>query len=83
MQLRYSTNLIPPVDGMQKVSAIAWCSSGKKFAVVTADRVNLFLNFIGVQCDFLKFQRLFIFLMSKGQKKINFQRNLQIKYFIK
>jgi len=39
MQLRYSTNLIPPVDGMQKVSAIAWCSSGKKFAVVTADRV--------------------------------------------
>jgi hypothetical protein len=39
MQLRYSANLIPPVDGMQKVSAIAWAPNGKKFAVATADRV--------------------------------------------
>ena len=39
MQLRYSANLIPAVDGMQKIAAVSWAPNGKKFAVATADRV--------------------------------------------
>ena len=41
MQLKYSGNLIPPVDGMQKIAAIAWSPNGKRLAVATADRVSL------------------------------------------
>lgn len=40
MKLRYSGNLIPPVDGMQKIAAVAWAPNGKKLAVATADRVH-------------------------------------------
>ena len=39
MQLRYSKNLQTAVDGMQKISAVAWSSNGQKLAVSTADRV--------------------------------------------
>ena len=39
MQLKYAQNIIPAVDGMQKISAITWSSDGKKMAVATADRV--------------------------------------------
>lgn len=40
MQLKYFGNLIPPVDGMQKISSIAWAPNGSKLAVCTAERVN-------------------------------------------
>lgn len=40
MQLKYTGNLIPPVDGMQKISSIAWSPNGKKMAVASADRVD-------------------------------------------
>lgn len=40
MQLRYSSNLIPAVDGMQKIASVSWAPNGKKFAVATADRVT-------------------------------------------
>ncbi|CAG9326113.1 unnamed protein product [Blepharisma stoltei] len=39
MQLRYSKNLQPAVDGMQKISAITWSANGMRLAVSTADRV--------------------------------------------
>lgn len=39
MQLRYSKNLQSAVDGMQKISAVAWSPNGQKLAVSTADRV--------------------------------------------
>jgi len=42
MQLRFHGNLIPPVDGMQKISSIAWAPGGKKLAVCTAERVRIF-----------------------------------------
>lgn len=42
MQLKYFKNLLPAVDGMQKVSAVAWSPNGKKFAICTADRVKIF-----------------------------------------
>lgn len=39
MQLKYSKNIQPAVDGMQKISALSWSPNGKKLAVSTADRV--------------------------------------------
>ena len=43
MQLKYYKNLMPAIDGMQKVSATAWSPNGKKLAVCTADRVYCFI----------------------------------------
>jgi intraflagellar transport protein 172 len=39
MKLRYGKNLLPAVDGMQKISALAWSHNGSRLAVSTADRV--------------------------------------------
>ena len=43
MKLRYAGNVLPFEDGMKKVAAITWSSSGKKLAVGAADRVTLHL----------------------------------------
>ena len=43
MKLRYAGNVLPFEDGMKKVAAITWSSSGKKLAVGAADRVHLYL----------------------------------------
>lgn len=63
MQLRYSGNLVPPVDGMQKISSIAWSSNGKKMAVAFADRVSFTLS------------RLSNSLMILVSRKTNSQQN--------
>lgn len=39
MQLKYSGNLQPAIDGMQKVAGMTWAPNGKKLAVCTANRV--------------------------------------------
>lgn len=39
MQLRYSRNLMPAVDGMQKISALTWSPNSMRLAVSAADRV--------------------------------------------
>lgn len=39
MQLRYSTTIMKPEDGMKKVNSITWAATGKKCAVAAADRV--------------------------------------------
>ena len=39
MNLRYSANVMKFEDGMKKVSAIAWSSTGKKLAIASADKV--------------------------------------------
>jgi len=39
MQLRYLKNLHPPVDGMSKVTSIAWSSNTTKLASVSADKI--------------------------------------------
>jgi hypothetical protein len=44
MQLRYSANLIPAADSMQKIAAVCWAPNGKKFAVAAADRVKLIFD---------------------------------------
>ena len=43
MKLKYMKNLIPAIDGMQKVSAICWSPNNLRLAVATADRfIHLF-----------------------------------------
>lgn len=37
MQLNYWKNIIPPVDGMQKISSICWSPNGRRLAVVGSD----------------------------------------------
>ena len=39
MQIKYWKNLQAPIDGMQKISALAWSPNSSRFAVSTADRV--------------------------------------------
>jgi len=39
MQLKYAKNIQAAVDGMQKISALAWSPNGKKMAISTADRI--------------------------------------------
>lgn len=39
MNLRYSANIMKFEDGMKKISAIAWSSTGKKLAIASADKV--------------------------------------------
>lgn len=41
MKIKYCRNIMQPVDGMQKIAAIAWSANSKKFAIATADRVSL------------------------------------------
>ena len=40
MKIKYCRNIQQPVDGMQKIAAIAWSANSKKFAIATADRVS-------------------------------------------
>jgi len=43
MQLRYLKNLQPAVDGMKKISSIAWSDNGMRLAICGSDRiVNLY-----------------------------------------
>mgnify|MGYP000140699940 FL=1 len=51
MQLRYSKNLNGAVDGMQKISAIAWTPNSKRLAVSTADRAILLYDENGEMRD--------------------------------
>ncbi|CAD8094928.1 unnamed protein product [Paramecium sonneborni] len=44
MQLKYSCNIMPALDGMQKVSGLAWSYNGQKLGVCTADRKILLFN---------------------------------------
>lgn len=67
MQLRYAGNLIPPVDGMQKISSICWSPNGKKMAVASADRVIQFSH------------RQFISLTTQALRKTSFLQSLQKK----
>jgi intraflagellar transport protein 172 len=39
MHLKYSRNLMPAADGMQKISALAWSPNLMRLAVSTADRI--------------------------------------------
>ena len=39
MQIKYWKNLQQPIDGMQKIAALAWSANSKRYAVATADRV--------------------------------------------
>lgn len=39
MQLRFLSNVMPPREGVCKVTALTWCPNNKRFAVVTADRI--------------------------------------------
>jgi len=39
MQLKYLKNIIPPLDGIQKIASSSWSPNGKRLAVCTADRV--------------------------------------------
>ena len=45
MKIKYCRNIMQPVDGMQKIAAIAWSANSKKFAIATADRVSLSSHF--------------------------------------
>jgi len=51
MKLRYGKNLQPAVDGMQKISALAWSHNGSKLAVSTADRVVHLYDDMGERRD--------------------------------
>jgi intraflagellar transport protein 172 len=48
MNLKYASQIIEPVDGMQKISAIAWSDNCKKMAVATADRL---IHLFDERCD--------------------------------
>lgn len=39
MQLRHLKSIMPPTDGMCKVTALAWSPNNRRLAVVTVDRV--------------------------------------------
>ena len=39
MQLKHTRSLVAPVDGIAKITAIAWSPNNARLAVVTADRV--------------------------------------------
>ena len=51
MQNKYWKNLQQPIDGMQKISALAWSPDSKKYAVATADRVVHLYNENGERKD--------------------------------
>jgi intraflagellar transport protein 172 len=44
MNIKYWKNLHQPVDGMQKIAALAWSPNSKRYAVATADRVIHLFN---------------------------------------
>ena len=48
MNLRYSANIMKFEDGMKKISAIAWSSTGKKLAIASADKVLIYLITVGL-----------------------------------
>ena len=39
MQLRHLSTVLPPTEGMCKVTAIAWSPNNRRLAVVTVERV--------------------------------------------
>jgi intraflagellar transport protein 172 len=51
MQIKYWKNLQQPIDGMQKISALAWSPDSKRYAVATADRVVHLYNENGEKKD--------------------------------
>ena len=51
MQIKYWKNLQQPIDGMQKISALAWSPDSKRYAVATADRVIHLYNENGERKD--------------------------------
>ena len=51
MQIKYWKNLQQPIDGMQKISALAWSADSKRYAVATADRSILLFNENGEKKD--------------------------------
>ena len=67
MKLRYAGNVLPFEDGMKKVAAITWSSSGKKLAIGAADRVHLYLSSRSISS------------MKMGNGRINSLPSLQIK----
>jgi hypothetical protein len=40
MQLKYNKNIVPAVDGMQKIQTLAWSPNGQRMAMCTTDRVK-------------------------------------------
>ena len=51
MQIKYWKNLQAPIDGMQKIAALAWSQNSKRYAVATADRVIHLYNEKGERQD--------------------------------
>lgn len=51
MQIKYWKNLQQPIDGMQKIAALAWSQNSKRYAVATADRVIHLYNENGEKKD--------------------------------
>lgn len=51
MQIKYWKQLAAPIDGMQKISALAWSPDSKRYAVATADRSILLFNENGERKD--------------------------------
>ena len=51
MQIKYWKNLLTPVDGMQKISAICWSPNSMRLAVATADRVVQLFDDTGERKD--------------------------------
>lgn len=51
MQIKYHRNIQQPVDGMQKIAALAWSPNSKRFAVANADRQIYLYNDAGERKD--------------------------------
>ena len=51
MQIKYWKNLLPPIDGMQKISSMTWSPNSKRMAVSTADRVVQLFDETGEKQD--------------------------------
>ena len=51
MQLKHHLTILPPNEGLMKVTALCWSPNGKKLAVCTADRVVLMFDDEGNRKD--------------------------------
>jgi intraflagellar transport protein 172 len=51
MQLKYYQTILPPNQGIVKVTALCWSPNGKKLAVCTTDRVVLLFDETGAKKD--------------------------------
>ncbi|GAX77698.1 hypothetical protein CEUSTIGMA_g5141.t1 [Chlamydomonas eustigma] len=54
MQLRFFKNVLPPSDGLQKVTSLTWAPNNGKLAAVTTDKVVYLFDDVGERKDKFK-----------------------------